>query len=77
MVIQDSTVHYVRPVTGDFVARCRAPSASAMERLVNAVRRRGRGRIELDVQVADALGDAVRFHGRYVAFLDGTPAEPT
>ena len=28
VVIQDSTVHYVRPVTGDFTARCRAPSPS-------------------------------------------------
>jgi thioesterase domain-containing protein len=68
VVIQDSTVHYFRPVTGDFTARCRAPAPSAVERLVNAVRRRGRGRIELDVLVADASGDAVRFHGRYVAF---------
>jgi len=71
VVIQDSTVQYLRPVTGDFTARCRAPSSTAVERLVNAVRRRGRGRIELDVLVADASGDAVRFHGRYVAFLAG------
>jgi thioesterase domain-containing protein len=75
VVIQDSTVHYVRPVTGDFTARCRAPSLAAVERLVNAVRRRGRGRIELDVVVADDSGDAVRFHGRYVAFLAGHPKE--
>ncbi len=75
VVIQDSTVHYFRPVTGDFTARCKSPSATAVERLVNAVRRRGRGRIELDVLVADATGDAVRFHGRYVAFVDVTPAE--
>jgi thioesterase domain-containing protein len=71
VVIQDSSVHYFRPVTGDFTARCRPPSSTAVERLVNAVRRRGRGRIELDVLVADASGDAVRFHGRYVAFLAG------
>jgi thioesterase domain-containing protein len=74
VVIQDSTVHYVRPVTGDFTARCRPPSPGAAERLVNAVKRRGRGRIELDVLVADASGDAVRFHGRYVAFGTGGAA---
>ena len=68
VVIQDSTVHYVRPVTGDFTARCKAPSATAIERLVKSVAKKGRGRIELDVTVADASGDAVRFHGRYVAF---------
>lgn len=68
VVIQDSTVHYFRPVTGDFTARCKAPSATAIERLVKSVAKKGRGRIELDVTVADASGDAVRFHGRYVAF---------
>jgi thioesterase domain-containing protein len=74
VVIQDSTVHYVRPVTGDFTARCRAPSAHAVERLVKAVTAKGRGRIELDVAVADASGDAVRFHGRYVAIAEGGAA---
>lgn len=76
VVIQDSTVHYVRPVTGDFTARCKAPSATAVERLVKAVTGKGRGRIELDVTIADASGDAVRFHGRYVAIAEGGAAGP-
>lgn len=71
VIIQDSTVHYVRPVTGDFTARCKPPSTTAVERLVNAVRKKGRGRIELDVMIADPHGDAVRFHGRFVAFGAG------
>ena len=75
VVIQDSTVHYLRPVTGDFTARCTPPSGHAVERLVKAVAGKGRGRIELDVTIADPSGDAVRFHGRYVAFIDVTPAE--
>ena len=67
VVIQDSAVHYFRPVTGDFTARCKAPSASAIERLVKSVQKKGRGRLELDVMISDAGGDAVKFHGRYVA----------
>jgi thioesterase domain-containing protein len=74
VVIQDSTVHYFRPVTGDFTARCKAPSAHAVERLVKAVTSKGRGRIELDVTIADASGDAVRFRGRFVAFMDADTA---
>ncbi|MEZ4413777.1 MAG: thioesterase domain-containing protein [Gemmatimonadales bacterium] len=74
VVIQDSAVHYFRPVTGDFTATCKAPSASAIERLVKSVAKKGRGRIELDVTISDASGDAVRFHGRYVAMTDGGAA---
>lgn len=76
VVIQDSTVHYFRPVTGDFTARCKPPSATAIERLVKSVAKKGRGRIELDVTIADASGDAVRFHGRYVAIAEGGAAGP-
>ncbi len=74
VVIQDSAVQYFRPVTGDFTAHCKAPSATAIERLVKSVAKKGRGRIELDVMVADASGDAVRFHGRYVAIGEGGEA---
>jgi thioesterase domain-containing protein len=74
VVIQDSAVHYFRPVTGDFTATCKAPSAHAVERLVKSVAKKGRGRIELDVMISDASGDAVRFHGRYVAMTDGGAA---
>jgi thioesterase domain-containing protein len=72
VVIQDSAVHYFRPVTGDFTARCTPPSAAALKRLVDAVRKKGRGRLQLDVTIADHGGDAVRFHGRYVALGDET-----
>ena len=70
VVIQDSTVRYLRPVTGDFQARAVPPDAKAVARLLETVRKRGRGRIELEVAVADAKGDAVAFRGRYVAAID-------
>jgi len=67
VVIQDSTVHYLRPVSGDFTASAAMPVAEAEHRLLEAVRRRGRGRVTLEVLVSDAGGPAVRFSGRYVA----------
>jgi thioesterase domain-containing protein len=76
VVIQDSAVHYVRPVTGDFTARCKPPTARAVEQLVTSVQKKGRGRLELDVMISDAAGDAVRFHGRYVALAEGGAAGP-
>jgi len=67
VVIQDSTVRYLRPVTGDFEAVCSPPAADAVAHLVESLTRRGRGRIELAIAVRDHQGEAVQFRGRYVA----------
>jgi thioesterase domain-containing protein len=75
-VIQDSAVHYERPVTTDFEARCAYPDPAAVDRLIGAVTRRGRGRIELSVTVSDRAGDAVTFRGRYVAVRDSALDDP-
>jgi thioesterase domain-containing protein len=70
VVIQDSTARYLHPVTSDFQARATAPDTKAVTRLLETVRRRGRGRIEIEVTVADVDGKAVAFRGRYVAAVD-------
>lgn len=72
VVIQDSSVRYLRPVTGDFEAVCTPPSREAIAHLVESVLRRGKGRIELEISVHDHEGEAVRFRGRYVAIRDST-----
>jgi thioesterase domain-containing protein len=69
VVIQDSSIRYLRPVTGDFEAYCEPPGVRAVERLTAALSRRGRGRIELAVTVSDRDGPAVTFRGRYVALV--------
>jgi len=71
VVIQDSSVRYLRPVRGDFLARSGPPEPEALHRLLSAVRRRGRGRIGLAAEVEDADGVAVRFTGRYVVHSQG------
>jgi thioesterase domain-containing protein len=70
VVIQDSSVRYLRPVTGDFEAICTPPSHEAIAHLVESVTRRGKGRIELAISVHDDRGEAVQFRGRYVALRD-------
>lgn len=70
IVVQDSSVNYLRPVTSDFEAACRAPPQAAVEHLVASVTRRGKGRIELHVSVHDDDGEAVVFRGRYVALRE-------
>lgn len=70
VVIQDSSVRYLRPVTSDFEAVCEAPRQALIEHFVEAVTRRGRGRIELQISVHDGDGEAVVFRGRYVALRE-------
>ena len=74
VVIQDSCITYARPVASDFTATCVAPEAAAVGRFLEALRRRGRGRIRLNAQVHDRGGLAVTFSGRYVAAA--TPHSP-
>ncbi len=65
VVIQDSTIRYLRPVTTDFTAIADL-SALKIEQLMATIRRRGRGRITVTATVSDASGPAVTFTGRYV-----------
>ncbi|HEX7734101.1 MAG TPA: thioesterase domain-containing protein [Ktedonobacteraceae bacterium] len=66
VVIQDSSCNYLRPVSDDFTAFCQTPPRAEITKLVEALRKRGRARIELRVEVHNALGLAVQFTGRYV-----------
>jgi thioesterase domain-containing protein len=71
VVIHESAAQYRLPVRGDFVALCRTPQPEQLEAFVAALRRRGKARLALAVEIRD--GDeriAVAFTGSYVAFLD-------
>jgi thioesterase domain-containing protein len=67
IVIQDSRMAYQLPIAEDFQASCAVP-AGGLERLLNALRRHGRGRIALEVDVRGGGAVLARFSGRYVAF---------
>jgi thioesterase domain-containing protein len=66
VVIQDSTIRYLRPVGRDFAAECRLPAQAEVERFLLMLRRKGLARLELaaDIRVGGDL--AVAFSGRYV-----------
>jgi thioesterase domain-containing protein len=70
IVIQDSTVKYLQPVRGDFVARAHMPEPAEIEQLQATLRRHSRARISVQAQIRE--GDAVRvtFSGRYVVDLN-------
>jgi thioesterase domain-containing protein len=69
IVIQRNSVDYITPVTADFTATCVTPSAAHWKRFEDAFEQRGRGRIDLDVEVHVADKLTARFAGRFVAFV--------
>lgn len=69
VVIQDSACSYLRPVSGDFTAFCQKPAPDEIAKVSEALRKRGRARIELRVEIRNASEVAVTFTGRYVMML--------
>src|SRR5579871_3978971 len=53
IVIQESETRYALPVRGDFEACCALPSAEAIEQFTEGLRRKGKARLKLAVEIAD------------------------
>jgi thioesterase domain-containing protein len=76
VVIQDSTIRYLRPVRTDAVARVTFPDHDAFGRVLDTARRRGRARLPLDVAIHDASEVVVvTFRARYVVHRHGVFGE--
>jgi thioesterase domain-containing protein len=66
VVIQDSTIRYLHPVTRDFAAECRLPASAEIDRFLLMLRKKGRARMELAAEIREEGRQAVAFSGRYV-----------
>ena len=68
LVVARSEIDYLKPLTTDLVARCVAPDADATRALLDALARKGRGRIALAAAVEDESGMVcARYTGVFVA----------
>lgn len=67
IVIQSNSLEYLKPIEGDFQARCIAPPQRNWDRFIAMLSRRGRGRIVLDAEVYFDGELAGKFQGEYVA----------
>ncbi|HLZ23726.1 MAG TPA: thioesterase domain-containing protein [Ktedonobacterales bacterium] len=74
IVIQESTSRYLSPVRDDFTAHCRKPSEARLAAFETTLRRRGKARLELHVQIGDGATLAMDFTGRYVVHARERPA---
>ena len=66
VVLQDATTRYDRPVTGPILAVAARRAADDVDRFLETLRRRGRGRIRMTASIVMGEVPVVRFEGRYV-----------
>jgi thioesterase domain-containing protein len=70
LVIQRSSIEYLRPMAGEFIARATLGETSHWVRLEATLRRRRPARIGVAAIIEHAGEVAVRFTGEFVAFSD-------
>lgn len=68
VVIQESSVQFLRPVLRDFEAVCPLPAEPVIEKFLRVLKRRGRARLALDSTIQADGEIASRFHGKFVAY---------
>jgi thioesterase domain-containing protein len=67
IVIQESAIEYLRPISFNFAAHACLPDAAQVQRFLETLRRKRRARLELAATIEEDGALAVRFRGRYVA----------
>ena len=68
VVIQESSVQFLKPVMQDFEAICPPPPAAAFEKFLRMLEHKGRARLELEATIHSNGEIALRFRGRFVAY---------
>jgi thioesterase domain-containing protein len=68
-VIQESNVEFLAPVHGELRAHLIAPATAEIDKFRKMLERAGRGRIQLRVELRNALQVAARFDGVFAAAL--------
>ncbi len=68
IVIQESSVQFLKPVTRDFEAVCPPPPASVIEKFLRTLERKGRARLALEATIRTDGEIALHFHGQFVAY---------
>jgi len=70
VVIQNSSISYLRPVTGDFAAVCHKPDQDTIARVGRSLKKKGKARVELSAEIYQRDMVVVGFKGRYVIHLN-------
>ena len=71
IIIQKSSIHYLKPVTTDFQAVCAWPEQTLITRFQITYQRKKRARIELISKILTNNEPAAVFNGAFVVFSPG------
>ncbi|UTW12432.1 YiiD C-terminal domain-containing protein [Marinobacterium rhizophilum] len=78
LVIADSHLEYLSPVTADFVAHARLPDTASLDAFLERLGSKRRARLDLVIELCQGERVAMRMAGRYVALLrDSSPSGQT
>ena len=66
IVIQESTIKYIKPVTTDITAKCSFTSIEQQDKFIKMYKRKGLARVQLEANIFCNNEQAVIFSGTYV-----------
>lgn len=67
IVITESHIQYLMPVTSDFVAQCIFPEKQSWHRFLSILKNKGKGRIKLQAKIYQEEKLAVDYEGTFAA----------
>lgn len=67
IVIVSSEISYLRPVSGDFLAICKAPNRDSWEMFLKVFQKKGKGRLQLSAEIIQGNQVCVTYSGTFVA----------
>ncbi|MGH8400917.1 MAG: thioesterase domain-containing protein [Gammaproteobacteria bacterium] len=68
IVVNESHIRYLRPVTDTLVAKCALPDASSRERFIETLQRRRKARLQMSSQIVQNDVLCAELTGTFVAF---------
>ena len=70
IVVNESKVSYLKPITGELDALCLPPDTVELGRFRDTLARRGKARIELSAEMRQGAAPAARYLGSFVVYRE-------
>lgn len=71
IVIVNSEISYLKPVTSDFVAECKMPDSRDWETFLRTFQKKGKGRLKLNASIFQGNQLCVEYSGTFAAIKNG------